>query len=560
MNRWQRKAQTTWLGGAYQNYWEDDTKYRASLNVDVLTHGEIKLSKKLGSALYSGNSEIKVGIYFNGAHYWAEGQYIKYSSDNFATTHTSADFGVGNIVTDLEIWDGKLWAAVGTAGVHYHGRADHTTWAELEDSGNTISCDFVKGWGDNLFITYTNTLKYYNGSTITLVKDFASGSDNTYFLKKPNVYASKLYIPINADGSSVGKGEIWYYDGTDLDIIFSSYDPVGGNTVVYDGYLIFVVYGLEKMMLKKYDGSKVVNIHSLDVLSGSAIFGTGLKFGSGVVFGAGSDKFEDPINFMVWNENLMFSVKRSASQNNIFIYDTYGFSEYMALPTGPNYVASLWIYDRDLFIGGNDNVIYMLGSEYKDDGWLQSSVYDADLQDINKLYADIMIKHAPMKTGDSIEVWYRTNEDGGFNYLGVGDTLNSVETTLPFPIGSTTVISRSLEYKLVLKSANGSTTPIVKDVIVRYILAPDNSKRVFEYIIEATKQMQLLDGTFETRTPEEIIADLWALKTCNELLVLTDEDNNTYSVVFADTSPEIVTPFAGDEVTEKYVYVRLFEL
>ncbi|HDK42319.1 MAG TPA: hypothetical protein ENH35_02925 [Candidatus Moranbacteria bacterium] len=561
MNRWQRLAQTTWLGGGFQKYWENEAKFRRSNNIDVLTNGEFKLSKKLsGSAKYDGSIKINISIKYNDAIYFAAGRYIYYTDDNWSSVSVSKDFGAGKTCTDLEIYNGLLYAAVGTFGLWYHDTSDHTTWAEQQDTGATVNCDYLRTWGDNLYITYTNVLQYFDNTNFTTVKDFSTGGDANYYIKKPKVYASKLYIPINIAGSITGTGEVWYYDGTNLDIIFQGFDPVGTKMEVYNSRLIFAVYGLDKVTLKQFDNSSVSTLQEFDVEAGITVYGSGIKYGTGALYGEGSDKYDDPINFCIWKNNLVIIMKRSASQNTMLLYDTLGWTEYLTLPTGADYSATMWLDNRDLYIGGSDGDVFKIEATFAENGYLQGSIWDAELQDLNKLFADVILKHDPLQNGDSIDFWYRTDDSQNFQFLGTADTDDAITSTIVFPTGANTVISTKFEYKIVLNSNDGTTTPIIKDVIVRYILAPENAKRVFEYTLEVTKKMKLLDKTMETRSPSEMITELWNLKTSGELLTLVDENADSHTVVFSDTTPEVVTPFAGDTNPENYVYLRLFEL
>lgn len=561
MNRWQRFAQTTWIGGAFQKYLESVSKFFRSINIDVLTNGEFKLAKALsGSPKYNGSSPIRRGIVFNGATYFAEGQYVYYTTDDYFYVNVSKDFGAGKIVYDLEIYDGKLYAAVGTHGLWEHGTSDHTTWTEKQDAAASVPCFYLMPWGDNLHLTYTDIIRYMNNAgAFTTVKDYSSGSTSQYFVGKPKPYGGRIYYPMNV-GTSDGRGEVWYYNGTTLDIVFSSNDAVGNRMEVYDSLLVFVVYGLTKVSLKQHNGTTTTTLKSFDIQAGLTVYGTGVTYGSGALYGAGSDKYLDPIDFAVWDNNLVIAMQRTATQNTLLLYDTFGWTEYLTFPTGGNYYASLWLDARNLYVGGSDGDIYQVESTYNATGYLQSSLWDADLQDINKLFAEIVLKHQPLAAGDSIEVWYRQDSSQNFVFLDSADTAESTRSNFSFPVGADSVISTAFEYKIILNSADGSTTPVIKDVVIRYILAPENSKRVFEYTIECTKKMKLLDGTFETRTPAEIVEALWALKVDGELLTLTDENGDTHTVVFSDTTPEVVTPFAGDTVMEKYVYIRLFEL
>jgi hypothetical protein len=357
-----------------------------------------------------------------------------------------------------------------------------------------------------------------------------------------------------------GVGELWYYNGTTLDIVYSGYDPIGQEIIVFDSLLFFVVYGLDTITIKTYNGSVVATIQSLDVAAGITLYGTGLTYGSGAIYGAGSDNYLDPVHFAIWKNHLVAVMQRTATQNTVLLYDTIGWTEYLSLPVGGNYYASLWLEDRSLFIGGSDGDIYKVEVDFATTGFLQASIWDAELQDINKLFADVIIKHEQLQAGDSIDVWYRGDSSQSFVFLGTADTDGAIQSTISFPTGNDSVVTTAFEYKLVLNSANGTTTPVVKDLILRYILSPENNKRVFEYTLECTKKMKLLDGTFETATPSEMIANLWSFKTSGELLTLVDEEGDSHTVVFSDTTPEVVTPFAGDAAMEKYVYIRLFEL
>jgi len=427
MSRWQRFAQTSWLNGAFQTYLEDITKFKGSSNIDCLTSGEIKISRALSSKLYDeGADVIRKGLYFNGVHFWSEGRYIKYSSD-FVSASVSKDFGAGIECTDLAIYNGELFAAIGTQ-LWKLPVADYTSWTEEKFSAASIPADYLRTWGDYLYISSKNKFSRWDGTAYTVIKDFSTGAANAYFVKKPTIYAGQVIIPVNTEGTSNGYGQVYFYNGTDFDIIYEGYDPVGHKCIVYDSRLYFVTYGKYKCTIKEYNGSQTVTKQTFPISAGTTLYGTALLYGSGALYGQGADRYEDPVEFSIWNETLMIVIKRTFSQNNIIAYDGFGFSNYVKLAPGSGVSATMWVYNRDLYIGDSDGDIYRLTDSFNSDGILQSSIWDAEMQDIKKLFGDITVKHEGLVDGDSIEVFYRLEADGEFISMGSSDVAGSIES------------------------------------------------------------------------------------------------------------------------------------
>ena len=214
------------------------------------------------------------------------------------------------------------------------------------------------------------------------------------------------------------------------------------------------------------------------------------------------------------------------------------------------------VVNGTLLVGtGDDGYVYKLEEDaYKSSGWYQSSYFDANLPSIDKLYNSVTIRHDPLLEGQTITVYYKFKESDDWTELGISNTAGDIEKVLSFPTG---VYSKKISLKVELAVNDTSATPKLTETIMQYSLYP---QRKFQWTIriKAKDKLRLLDGTLETRTPDQIRADIEELFANQQLYSYVDVDGSQHSVLMndLDTQSWVIN---SEDLNEEEVAITLLE-
>jgi hypothetical protein len=187
------------------------------------------------------------------------------------------------------------------------------------------------------------------------------------------------------------------------------------------------------------------------------------------------------------------------------------------------------VVNGSLLIGTGDNgYVYKLSTtNYKTQGWYQSSYFDANLPSIDKLYQSVTVKHDALATGQSVVVYYKYAESSAWVTLGTSNTLASTEKTISFP---TATYSKKITLKVELNTTTTTASPKVTEVIMKYTLYPER-KFMWTMRLLAKTDCQLLDRTTDTRTAVQIREALEDLMSTQSLYTFVDIDETSYTVL-----------------------------
>lgn len=187
-----------------------------------------------------------------------------------------------------------------------------------------------------------------------------------------------------------------------------------------------------------------------------------------------------------------------------------------------------------LMVGTGDNgYVYKLNpSVYKTQGYYQSSYFDANLPSIDKLYKEVTIRHDPLVTGQTINVYYKFKESDSWTQLttGADNSVGAIEQTLSFASG---IYSKKVTLKIELNTTNTANSPKLTEVIMKYTLYPP-LKWQWNLRLKAKQGMILLDKTTDARTAEQIRGTLEALMNSQQLYTYVDIDGTSYDVLVND--------------------------
>jgi len=416
-------------------------------------------------------------------------------------------FGIGNLtsVTNAEAkivsFDGTTWAVNKTFGT-----------APTESQVTSI-CEFSSkvyvGVGPQARVYETADL-----STYTLSKDidFPQKPGYVYVLKEYNSQliaagGSPEFLPTKNYG-----GFAFVYNGTLWQSLYPFDHTVIKSAEFYDAFLFFGTY---------HGQTYTYNTSYLDPLF----------------------SYRDDYNYLqqvscqkYFDDKLFLGLYPQTDSNDtnigLWVFERHGMSMLNSLPSSVTGITTIEQVNNILMIGtGNDGYIYKQDpSQYVATGWMQTSYYDANLPSIPKLWNQFTINHDPLITGTSIQVYYRFKESDAWVEIVANPivVVNSTSTIYPFP---NQVSSNKISFKIVLSTTNSIITPVIRETIMRYTLFPV-VKYMWNLRIKCKSPMKLADETVDTRTGEEMRAELEALIEDPGLHTFVDIDGTSHTVLF----------------------------
>lgn len=219
-------------------------------------------------------------------------------------------------------------------------------------------------------------------------------------------------------------------------------------------------------------------------------------------------------------ENIFFIVDDNTSDYQIYQLDPNDALTGVITPPAAFATASsanLYIKNTGLLLiskNGADGVNKIDGydqspvNDRQTTGYIKTSIYDAEIPSIEKLWYSVTIGFDKFTSSQGIEVLYSLDNGATFTSLGSASyTLDgSTTTTKTFYFGAN-VKSRKLMLKFILTGAGNQYTPSLNDYAVKFlpIIAIDKQWRIN---IDCGDEVTLLDGSKETRQGREIKAKL----------------------------------------------------
>lgn len=172
----------------------------------------------------------------------------------------------------------------------------------------------------------------------------------------------------------------------------------------------------------------------------------------------------------------------------------------------------------------NTTAIYSLGGDFV--GGLRTSVIDGNLFTIDKYWGGITIYHEPLSANTTIGVMARIDADfsrlvsDNFTILGYNNTAGSTSFDIQMLSGN---IGKKIQLEIVLLTTDETASPVVQDVVLRYLLRPTVKHRwVFDVLC--------MDGISEYSRPKsgkEIRQELELLEN-KALVSFQDVDGKYY--------------------------------
>lgn len=519
-------AQSDWRGGFNQVYDVDRSKFFYSENIDILNDsGSFQLTNLVSAIAYSSS----VNIDPNAA---VKTRFSKYSTTYnwFVAGNSTLSYQYTTSLSSLVNLSGTIVDLVSTADKLYASVADHDIlWASSNPTAATSWTAELSGNGYTpADMAIVNDQFYFTNASRTLFKYDGTGSTGVANVRQFNKYLIMNIVEFNGrlylgcrDAQNLNKCILKVFDGsTDYDLYtwentnttFSSFDVM----VNFNGKLYWNITGYRSnASIYSFDGQNIVEEFFVDDLTPSAYsYYVGIQIGSLRFAG-----FHDAVvmNGLLFIVGTYTQFTEGGGNGSIDVWATNGSFWYKPIKKAS--AAPFGQPGSTTIITRNNNTIDVLAdltkleyqqnlSAYESTGKISSSIIDMNLFSINKKVNQLEIYHSSLPNSALVQ--------GNLFFYGDDSSQNATATITNTTPGSTFTFlkipdtypdAKSYSYQVLLSCAGNTATPFVTDIVMRYILSPEY-KKVWTFDIVVTDNLELQDGSKETRDSRQLRKDL----------------------------------------------------
>jgi PKD repeat protein len=579
---WQHWAQTCWIGGMGQETWQDDSMYDEAVGVDTSLHDRVSLSRDLtqNGATWEldGKSNEREFVVFEDRLYCLQhnrgvGQYdpdadakiYRYvqASDTWELFKTFT----GVVARRIYAWNGSL--LVGTTADFIH-RWDGTTWTTIAlPAGETGTAYGMCAYRDRLYVGFGRATSGTKTSKIWRLKSDWTWDGSTPFFENPGeggfvgrmeVHLGYLYMLTNyasvlrTDGNNTF--EIWNF-GT---------DARGAGIISYDGRLF--------ISTMHPDGTDVFSQGGLYVLSGSAMTqlkvwgkvgrytypGMTMALHDGRLYYAASDLFgmqpgfgiavydaaEDAHSIFAANSDTTTypDVEGDGTDYNVGSVAFFGGRLWMSCRRQGVFKTSVSF--RDYILSRSQATYDLSGTAETNGGWLVSSTFDGG-NAIRKMWRRIRVEAQIPSADTSIEVDYSL--DDGTTWVSTTLALaESHGTEKVYDVMLTDIYARRFKYRVRLATVDADETPVLRSVVVSYMMMPD-PQWLWEFVVPVAERQHLLDDTTIDQDPEAILEAFRAMYRDQQIVQFTDIEGSVWEVLvygYDEAVPQTIRDIEGE--------------
>lgn len=507
---WQVGALTDFTKGINQKFLVDSSQYYLSEGIDVSKEGELKLEKDLENQSFPSGVGYVTARYRSIDTLWlgtSTGKILK-TTDGVNFT-LDQDTGTGQIYSFYEMGT-SLFATKGTADNVW--KKSNGTWSELT-------------WGNLFYVMVESDYAY--GLFDEGIRQTTDGE--TWAPESPQ----KLWslpasegIALNAipipRGFLIGaKRGLWIFigGGSAVNIWLFPEHASANNFKGMEKFGPYAVFSVEGQGLFYTDGSGIypTNLNwqeePLKIISCKSIITSGWDMFA--LVSDGTDWYLARSNMVNVNVPKFWWLVKKLSKTPAFLSS----------------------FDRTkLFIHYEDGTCQKYNKTsgpFQTNGYLISSFIDENLILLPKLYKSISALLSSFPSNTSLSLDYRLKEETSFpnvakSFTGGGD----LECVYPLP---NPTLSTRIQIRLGLGTSNTAVSPVVTDLCWKYILErpidETKQKKNFNFTILAEDILEKLDfgkeelGRTKPRTAQEIITQIWEIRSKKEILNFVGADN-----------------------------------
>jgi len=541
-------ALSDWSGGEGQVRYgaEAPARYRAGDGIDVWSvPGGVRLGPELTAKVTPGSNESGALCIFNGHLIVGDAAGNVY---RFNGTTATLIGNVGGAVRSLETFLGKLYVGrEGSGAVAEITSAWAMTAAKFTVTGSPAGVysmrTFYRQTAQYLYVLgaangpgSVGTVQWWDGATLSPIQyDFeqvfplaSAVLGNRLYFFVSDLLASRLGVYSVDDG---GSGGVYRHHLT-VDGV------VAWEAVVYQGAMY--VLGAPDGRIFKWDGSSLTQVYQL--ATPAAPYGAAL-------FGAAQ-----------WQGALWIGIADGAGGLGLLRYDGTSWSRPVSGLTGTA-LRKLQVFNGALYAASarvGAGTVYGTTGALRTVGTLETALFDAGLPNVLKVLRSVTVVHAPLATGQSVQVQYRVEDAGGWVTLGTSSGLGQGAATFT-PAGSQTC--RQVGVRLTLVGPGGGSTPVIYDVLVRYAPAPPLAREwELAIMLAGTPELPLvrLDGSAEPLTGQQLASALWSARELGTPVIFSDLDDASRRVWIDDIREE-TAKYSQRQGFQSIARVRLVE-
>lgn len=532
---WRYFAQSDWSGGFQVLKFRDDGSFKNGQNIDTIKeYGKISLQNRLSAiTVMSGhigfygshnvhNGELLYGI--SNINDVRKSKIVKFTSANVSSLISSMA-GISAINSMARFGDSTLVGMSRTSGTlktlaKYTGG---TTISGFRSTNPVVRA--VAGVGIRAYISeYIASLSGDRLSYATNLSAFTTAYDAGKSRRIPKIlnYNGSVYFFIEEGDWRYSKVELYKYE-----------------EVSEKAYLVYTFQNLNrwgaaifrsKMVIHGISDNKVI-VYSFDGVSIREIFDDQNDSFNDLDFYI-RPTYETRIHPFVFNDTLVMKGTIYDGEN---FFPGYKESSSGAYSYSPFCAFNNKVYAIDTVFNANKKKFAILDtSKYVISGNIVGSNFGHQMGAIDKLVNSVAVNCKPLATGQTIELYYSTNE--GTNYTSIGKLQYSSDgaiaaKVLNIPSG---VIAKTWLYKAQLVGS-GTSTPTLHDISFQYRPMPD-TKRRWGLAVDAGDNIMLLNRQQEQRDGKAIMAELWLEKDAKRMITFEDVDSFSAKVISAMSS------------------------
>jgi hypothetical protein len=524
-------AQTDWRGGRGYRRWDESrpSRWQAGSGLDTLGEGQLQ-SGPSASPVTAWNPSPAAGLVrgfvtYRSGLFWATavgGTLYLYRVETEGVAPASYSAAGPTAAGGLAAYKDAVWLGSGSDGKLYKFDASAGTFGLATTiagaQGIPAMAVYVPSGTTRLLylgVQFDAGAQVYSwdGTTATSLIALEGATPEHLF-----AFDGKLYV---AAADAGGNGLLYSYDGTNWRLVATLAENWVQSGAAF-GPLYYLGSGRDNRIWQ-FNGRDLVEVLGGYSPHGSRVRGL-LAFGGRLYAGlAWSDGFRTVVasqDGTAWHE-LRPAGLAAAGSGGLGV-------RHLGALNGTLYLA------EELASGTGAKVYKLgLGTSFNATGTLETVRFDAGLPSVDKAWRRLTVTHSPLGAGQSVAVAYRLDGAAAWTSLLSNSAAGATTSTATFAHGTS---GREIELQLTLGSG-GSTTVVVKSVLVEYALVPDVRREwQFDVLLEGTASAPLrtLDGQPEPLTGAQLSAALWAARGTKGTLAFTDLDGGSYRVYFGD--------------------------